>query len=401
LHQTLLDGQQSTPLVLTTVAPVLKAADVEPLQKDTQALLDKGLVLTAQGSTYTIAPSDLGDLIVVHVAGPGHWSIGLDQTKVAAVIAQIDDKFKRPAADARFGWENGKVKLLKPVVPGRVIDEKAAIQAVLEKWWGSQVDLPVVEKPITIDAAYLARLNQDLKGVIGQRSISYAGSIPERAHNINLALSKINGTLLMPGDTFSFARQVGPLTLGAGFQWGFAYGSENGKSAVVPSVAGGICQVATTVFQPIFWAGYQIDERHWHMFPMHSYADKAYLGLDATVDPEDGLDLQFTNNSDHALLILAWGDGAQTNLQLIGTKPNWTVKVSPEVITDVTPAPTSEVRTTSPVFARGRQIVLETAQQGLTSHVTRQVVYPDGHVRTLNLVSDYQASPLTVLVGTG
>ena len=166
-------------------------------------------------------------------------------------------------------------------------------------------------------------------------------------------------------------------------------------------MAGGICQVATTVFQPIFWAGYEIDERHWHMFPMHSYADKGYLGLDATVDPEDGLDLQFMNNSDHALLILAWGDGTQTNLQLIGTKPNWTVKVSPETITDVTPAPSGEVRTTSPVFARGRQIVLETAQQGLTAHVTRQVVYPDGHVRTLNLVSNYQASPLTVLVGTG
>lgn len=56
------------------------------------------------------------------------------------------------------------------------------------------------------------------------------------------------------------------MTLATGFQWGFAYSTgSNGVSEVVPSVAGGVCQVATTVFQPVFWAGYEIDERHWHM----------------------------------------------------------------------------------------------------------------------------------------
>jgi len=42
-------------------------------------------------------------------------------------------------------------------------------------------------------------------------------------------------------------------------------------------------------FQPVFWAGYEIDERNWHMFPMRSYADNGYIGLDATVSPDEVL----------------------------------------------------------------------------------------------------------------
>jgi vancomycin resistance protein YoaR len=159
--------------------------------------------------------------------------------------------------------------------------------------------------------------------------------------------------------------------------------------------------VSTSVFQPVFWAGYQIDERHWHMFAMQHYADHGYVGLDATVSPEDGLDFQFTNNSDHPLLIVAGTKDQATSVTLIGTRPSWTVRTDPEVISDVVPAPTQVEQTSSPLFARGRQIILEAAQQGLTSEVVRHVVYPDGHDRTLKLRSNYQPAPTSILVGTG
>lgn len=395
-------GATTIPIAVAPIDPTVKAADLTAVAADAQSLMDKGLTLTAQDQPFPVTGAQMGDLLTIQRDGAQKWQVSLDPAKVNGLIAQINEKFQHPTPDARFGWKNGKVIPLKSVVPGRVIDAKKATQVILEKWRAGKVDLPVTEAPIKVDDALLARLNADLKGVIAERSISYVGSIPERAHNINLALSKINGTVVMPGETFSFNRDVGPMTLGAGFTWGFAYSTgSNGQSQVIPSVAGGICQVATSVFQPVFWAGYEIDERHPHMFPMKSYADKGYMGLDATVAPEDGVDMVWKNDSDHAVLIRAWGDGEETNVQLITTKPNWTVRVDPEVISNVVPPPAQAVRSTSPMFARGREIVLEVAQDGLTSHVTRHVIYPDGHERTLKLASDYQPSPLSILVGTG
>jgi vancomycin resistance protein YoaR len=395
-------GNPTIPVTLTTADAKVKTADLQKVAADTQALLNQGLALTADGQSYPVSAGQLGDLVVIRAPGTTVADVTLDPAKVANLVSQINQKFEQPTPDARFGWDNGKVVVLSPVVPARAIDQKKATQVILQKWQTGTVELPVVATSIKVDDALVARLNADLKGVIAERSISYVGSIPERARNVALALSKINGSLVMPGQTFSFDRELGPPTLAAGFQWGFAYSSgADGQSQVVPAVAGGICQAATSVFQPVFWTGYQIDERHWHMFPMHSYADQGYLGLDATVAPEDGVDFQWTNDTDHAVLIKSWGDGSFTHVQLISTQPSWTVKVSPEVITDIVPAPTQAVRTMSPHFTAGRQIVLEEAQDGLTSHVTRQVIYPDGHVRTLNLSSVYQPSPLSILVGTG
>jgi vancomycin resistance protein YoaR len=402
LHDRVLAAATTVPLAIRTVEPSLKASDLRPTAAEAQNLIDRGLLLTAGDQKYPLTPTQLGDLLAVTPDASGRWSVLLDPAKVTTVIHTLNQRFEHPSIDARFGWENGKLKLIQSQVPADAIDEAAALEAILGKWRNGKVDLPVVHTAMPVDDALLARLSEDLTATLQEREISFAGSIPERAHNIALALSRINGTYVPPGATFSFNRAVGPTTLAAGFQWGFGFSTEaGGSSQVVPSVAGGICQVATTVFQPVFWAGYQIEERHWHMFAMHHYAVNGYLGLDATVSPDDGVDLQFTNDSNHALLILADTKDQSTHVALVGTKPDWTVKVDPEQITNVVPAPAGVERSTSPLFARGREIILEEAGQGLTAHVVRHVVYPDGHERTLKLTSDYLPAQQSVLVGTG
>jgi vancomycin resistance protein YoaR len=402
IRQGLLAGTTPIAIVTRSLDPAVPKSALDPVAADAQKRLDKGLVLTAEGQSWQLGPSDVGDLLQINRASDGSASYALVSSKVADRIAQIDQGFKHPSQEARFAWNNGQVSALQPNVPAVGIDEPAAVKVVLDKWQTGQVELPLAPTTMQLDDAYLARLSQDLKGVIQTRDTSFAGSIPERAHNIGLALSRINGSLVAPGQVFSFNKALGPTTLASGFQWGFGYTTNgDGSSAVVPSVAGGICQVATTLFQPVFFAGYEIEERHWHMFPMAHYVDNGYIGLDATVSPDDGLDFQFMNDTDHALLIVAGVKGNNAEIQLIGTQPDWSVKVDPEKITDIQPAPTTKDVTQSPLFAKGRQIILEEAQQGLTSHVVRHVTYPDGHERTLNMTSNYQPSQLSILVGTG
>ena len=402
LSKALTAGQLSANGTVQALSPRVTSTDLQPFVTKTQKLLDAGLVLVAENQEFRLSSAELGDLLNVQEVSAGNFQLDLDHAKLADRLTKINAQFQHPSIDARFNWQGGKLSLRQPMVPAVTIDQPGAIAKIEAKWQDGRVVLPLANGEMAIGNAYLSRLNGELEQIIQTRTTAFYGSIPERAHNIALALSKINGTYVPVGATFSFNHAIGPTTLAAGFQWGFGYSTgSNGNSQVVPSVAGGICQVATTVFQPVFWAGYEIQERHWHMFAMHSYADNGYLGLDATVAPNDGLDLQFTNDSTHPVLILAWTEGETAHVELVGTPPDWTVKVSPEVITNVVPAPTTVVRSTSPLFQRGRQIVLEAAQGGLTAHDIRQVIYPDGHVRTLILNSDYQPAPLSILVGSG
>ncbi len=401
LTRSILDGRHQADVVIAERFPAVRADDLRALAQQTQHLLDQGVTLEAGDFQYRLAGARLGDLIDVSPE-QGRPGLSLNRSKLAQTIANLNQQFRRPTPRTRFTWKDGKVSFAGPSREGWIVDEEAAIQAVTAHWQEGTVELPVVTSPTALDDSYLARLQQDLTGVIEERATSFAGSIPERAHNIALAAQRLSGVVVSPGEVFSFNQAVGPTRLQDGYQWGFAFSTDsNGQSQTIPAVAGGLCQVASTVFQPVFWAGYEIEERHNHMFWMRLYKDRGYLGLDATVSPADGVDLKFKNDSPHALLIQSWTEGEQIHVQLIGTRPDWQVQVDPERITDVVPAPTRVLRTTSPLFQKGRVIVLEEAQTGLTSHVTRRVIYPDGHVRTLNLESVYQPANAAVLVGTG
>jgi vancomycin resistance protein YoaR len=110
----------------------------------------------------------------------------------------------------------------------------------------------------------------------------------------------------------------------------------------VPSVAGGICQVATTLFQPVFWAGYQLEERWWHLYWTPAYTSRGFVGLDATVDPDAGLDLKWINPTPDYVLIQASATADKVTFRLYGRKSAWSVQVDEPVISNrIAPDPTS------------------------------------------------------------
>src|SRR5712691_4677050 len=197
--------------------------------------------------------------------------------------------------------------------------------------------------------------------VIDRGMTSFAGSIPEKKHNIQLAAQRLNGVVVPPGGTFSFNDSVGPTTIDSGFQWGFGITSGDSGPRTVPSVAGGICQVATTLFQPVFWAGYQLEEGYWHLYWIPAYTSRGRVGLDATVDADAGLDFKWINPTNDYVLIQATTGADHVTFQLYGNKPAWRVMVNDPVISDtVAPDPTPEVQQ-EPLLPWGRVIPVESA----------------------------------------
>jgi len=152
----------------------------------------------------------------------------------------------------------------------------------------------------------------------------------------------------------------------------------------------------------VFWSGYQIEERNWHLYWIQSYTSKGVVGLDATVDEDAGLDLKFVNPTKNHLLIQSWVDSSSNiNFALYGTRPDWVVKVDPPAKTDVVPADSDSIFIEEePTMPEGNRLQVERATDGFVVTHLRHVIQ-DGNDRTLRLTSRYRPSRNVVLVGTG
>lgn len=122
---------------------------------------------------------------------------------------------------------------------------------------------------------------------IASYTTSLRGRTPSQVHNVAAALRSVNGRVLMPGETFSFLRAVGPWTAERGYRK--APVSYDGE--LVRSWGGGVCQLSSTLYNAALLAGLAIVERHPHHWP----ARYAPIGRDAAVAHEE-IDLRFRNN---------------------------------------------------------------------------------------------------------
>lgn len=142
-------------------------------------------------------------------------------------------------------------------------------------------------------------------------STKYAASNRNRTTNLILASNKINGTVIMPGETFSYNKVVGARTIAAGYKEAPIYVS----GEVVDGVGGGICQITTTLYNAVVYANLEITQRTNHQF-VPSYAPAS---RDATV-VYGALDFQFKNNRNYPIKLVSSVSGGIATFQIFGLK---------------------------------------------------------------------------------
>ena len=170
-----------------------------------------------------------------------------------------------------------------------------------------EIVLPVSAAPKEISDEMLAGINH----VIGEFSTRFsAGNVP-RAANIRLAASKLDGVILMPGDTVSFNGTVGRRTLKGGFRMAGVYA--NGKHDT--GVGGGICQVSTTLYNAALFSDLGIVSRTNHSMPV-PYVP---VGRDATVD-YGNIDLVLKNTEPNPIVLASQYTPGKLTFRVLGTK---------------------------------------------------------------------------------
>jgi vancomycin resistance protein YoaR len=400
----LASGEDQVALTINETEPVAWDDDYADARERLKNIWDAPVEVVAAGEVWTWTSGDISNWIEIHQAGgPGKAaSISIDQQWIDDVVNLIATDTNHAPQSARVWWDvSGNLIKTADGNPGKRVqwdESRALIQATfLGENTTNRLDLPV---EISNPPALPADLNTlGISSNLGEASTGYGGGIPERMHNIELAASRLNGTIVLPGQTFSFNGEVGPTTLDAGFQIAYGIANEGGKLTTIPSEAGGICQVATTVFQPVFWQGYQIDERTTHSYWIPIYASNGYVGLDAAVDEASGLDFKWTNNTATAVLIEAEADGENFTVRLYGTAPPWSVQVDEPKTSNVKEADEEIVYQASDTIPDGDTRRIESAHDGFDVTVTRRVTQ-NGETRTEDYSTSYGPSRNVVLVGS-
>jgi vancomycin resistance protein YoaR len=133
----------------------------------------------------------------------------------------------------------------------------------------------------------------------------FYGSSTERIQNIQAASARFHGVFVAPGETFSMGEAMGDVSL----ENGFAEALIIFGGRTIKGVGGGVCQVSTTLFRTVFFAGFPIVERYSHAYRVSYYeqtasgsVDPRLAGLDATVY-FPLVDFKFKNDSPYWILM--------------------------------------------------------------------------------------------------
>ncbi len=216
--------------------------------------------------------------------------------------------------------------------------------------------------------------------LLGKAEVSFAGGTEERNKNIELGVSKLNGTTILPGEEFSFIKSLGPATEEAGYSVAKVF--LNGE--VTTGVGGGLCQVSTTLFQSLLKAGLPITERHNHSYTV-SYYD---VGLDATYS-DPGVDLKFVNDTGNPITIKGGIQDEKVVFEIYGTPDGRIATTTEPIISSVIDvSPPRYVATTT--RSSNEPECINKPQIGYTSNVIYNVLYPNGDLKTEEFKSKYK-----------
>ena len=312
--------------------------------------------------------------------------VRLDGDALARLVRPRLGKWIVRAHNAQFVVRGNAVHVV-PSRPGRDVGAAqlvSAIGAAVDGDRVANVELGPRQPDLTTAKANALGITSKLVSYTTQMGVSSWN----RIHNVHLMADFIDGTVIKPGEVFSFNDVVGPRTA----ERGFLEGQEIIGSLVLPSIGGGVCQTATTLFNDAFELGLPILARTNHNLYLSHYP----LGRDATVS-WGGPDFRFKNDMKHGLLIKASYTDQTLTFSFYGTSEGRRVVAHTGPQTNWT-RPTMNYAVDPSAPRRSVKVVAGSGELGFDVTVTRDVYDAHGKLMRHDVFKSHYIpdSPTTV-----
>lgn len=289
--------------------------------------------------------------------------VGVDTTRAEAALLQVKDELDHAPRNARLDFKARKVL---PDEPGHRVDVYATLarlDAAVQKGEG-EITAVVETLPATRTAEQIREVRYD--DVLGYFSTKYArdNAHEARTFNLRIAASKLDGHVLMPGETFDFNEVVGSRDEAHGYK----VATVISQGELVDGMGGGTCQVSGTLHGAAFFAGLEVVDRRPHTRP----SGYIKMGLDSTV-VYPTITLKLRNPFPFPVVLHQTVEAGEVRAEILGPPRTRDVTFFRK-ISQATPFKEKEVR--DPKIPKGERVL---AQRGIPGfYVTRYRIVRDG-----------------------
>lgn len=320
-------------------------------------------------------------------------TFGTEEAKIKKYLTENADKVNQKAVDGGLVRENGAFTITggKEGIEVDAAESAKTIAAYITNDWDTKEASIALSADIVQPRGSKEELSK-VKDVLGTFSTNYSSSSSGRAMNVSNGCSRINGTLLYPGDEFSVYEAVSPFDAEHGYALAGSY--ENGT--VVETYGGGICQVSTTLYNAVIRAELKINERYAHSMIVNYVQPSMDAAIAGTYK-----DLKFANNTDAPVYIEGTTGGGIITFTIYGQEtrsPNREISFESEIVSESNP-PTQIQGSAS--HSVGYVSVQQSAHVGKVAKLWK-IVKEDGVEKSREEFnnSNYRASPKIIVVGT-
>lgn len=264
--------------------------------------------------------------------------------------------------------------------------EEAKKEITSEKKEEYQFDLKITKAQKTIDDLG----TEAFPYLISSFSTRYDASNTNRSTNLKIAADKINGKVLMPGEVFSYNKTVGKRTVEEGYKDAKIYAD----GGVVDGLAGGICQISSTLYNAVLLANLEIVERRNHSYTTSYVA----AGRDATV-VWGAIDFQFKNTRSYPIKIEASVKNGVAEFKMHGMQEEqeYEINIIPQTTTSI---PYSTTHIPDSTLAPGQQVVTQAGHLGykVTTYIVKKL---NGVEVSRDVLSNDTYQPMKTIVRVG
>ena len=278
------------------------------------------LVITVGTASYNFDADALYNVIMAAYSD-NRFEAAYNCTLNTAETVDLDAIYEQTCTEPKDATWDADTHEVVPSVTGLQFDLEAAKAALAEAQPGDTLQIPYEEIEPMISTENLEEaLFRDVLGTYTAKS----GSSYNRDINLKLSCEAIDGTILYPGDVFSYNDALGERTPEKGYKPADSY--EGDKT--VQTYGGGICQASSSLYYCTLIADLEIVRRSNHGF-VSSYMP---YGMDATV-AWGGPDFQFRNSTNYPIRIEAEANGGNVTVSLVGTdEKDYYVKMEYEIL---------------------------------------------------------------------
>ena len=357
--------------------------------KDNSYYIDgDNLVITKGKTGIRVKNEEMKKRIVEQIKNPVNSYLEILVESVSPEIINIDKIYQEVKKDPKDAYYTENPFTIYPAEDGidfAVSLEEARTLLLEEK---DEYVIPIKRIAPKISTSQIGA--EAFPNLITQFSTRYDPGNVNRSINLKLASDKINGTILMPGEEFSYNKVVGERTIAAGYKEAAIYSG----GEVVDGLGGGICQISSTLYNVAVQANMEITQRSNHQF-VTSYIE---AGKDATV-VYGYIDFKFVNTRNYPIKIVSSVDGGIAEMKIYGVKEEneYDIKLETEVLSVI---PFTVKYVDDNTLDAGVEVVKQNGSQGYKT-ITYKVCRLNGVVVSKTVASNDSYSAMTKIVRRG